>query len=384
MKRIHYIFFTLTYISKAFIDVLFVANDINTFNNFKYIFMICGIALLWFDKIFNEKNNPNKIRKKLFFKEYIYICSVILVFLCISMIRILISGRYTINTIMELVYLWLPVTYAYLLLNTLSEKEMDKYFNTLLLCFGIAYIVEISDKLTMANLSLISYAKSYSPFESNFMAGPALTLFLYFLYRRKKVNIIISFLFVLMTFKRLMVLFSIFILIYSIIFDIQKDVSKRTICFFKIFFVVSPIIIYYVLRPEYVNIINNQFNIDLDNILMGRYSILNTVIDSGYKSFGFGSTTAVAKELRPLDGHLHLDLIKIYLEVSIVGLIIFVNNLWKIAGTKRYAVMIILFDFFNLLTSHSLTGSFSWLLRYLILGSIVRDNYEKEKAYNDR
>ncbi|RGX08017.1 O-antigen ligase family protein [Paraclostridium sordellii] len=376
MNKIHYIFFTITFALKAFIDVIFVANDINKFNNTKYIFMVCAIILLWIDKKFNEKKNGKK--EQIFLKEYINIIIIILLFLFISMICILISGYYTTETVKEIFYLSIAPTYAFLLLNTISKKEMDLYFSTLLLCFGGAYSIEIFNELVSGKFELISFYDSYSPFESSFMAGPAMSLFIYFLYKKNRIKEIISFIFVFMTFKRLSLVFAILLIILSNIWDLSKKVNIKTINFLKIFFILMPIFIYFFLREPYISEINRQFNIDIDKILMGRSSILNSVIATGFNSYGYGSTTIVVKKLYPWAGNLHLDLVKIFMETSIVGLIVFVNNLWNIAGRNRFAIVVLLFEFLNLLTSHSLSGPFSWIMTYLIIGSISRDNCVKE------
>lgn len=386
MKNIHYILFTITFATKAITDGMFISRGINTpVDDLKYVFMIVAALLLIFEIKFTQKKNPGKRYQRLFIKEFNNINVIVIVFIFISLIKILISGKFTMETPKEIIYLWIPIIYAFLLLNKLSIKDVDKYFNTLLLCFIIGYGLEIYDKLSISNFFNISYSKSYSPFESAYMSGSFTSIFLYFLYRDKKLQSTISFIFVLMTFKRLSILFSVIMLITTKIFNMKKDVKKSTVTLFKLFFIVSPIIIYFYLRPEYIYKINTRFNIDLDEILMGRANIFNTVIDSGFKSYGYGSTTDLVLKIFPRDGHLHLDLVKIFMETTIVGLSIFVNNLWNVVGKNRYAVLIMLYQFFNILTSHSLRGSFSWTMIYLIIGIIAIDNSKvKEETYASR
>ena len=385
MKKIHYILFTLAFATKSFTDGMFVSRGINTpIDDMKYVLMALAVLILWFDKKFIEKNNPNIKYKRFFVKELRNINFIVLTLIFVSMIQILISGKYTLETVKEIVYLWIPGIYAYQLLNELSIDDMDKYFTTLLLCFSVGYFMEIYDKLTLNNFLHISYAKSYSPFESAYMSGSFTALFLYFLYRKNFMQSTISFIFILMTFKRLSIIFAIFMLAIFLIFNRQRNVSRKTINILKIFFILAPILIYFYLRPKYIYLIDTKFNVDLDKILMGRANIFNTVIDKGFESYGYGSTTDLVLSIFPQDGHLHLDLVKIFMETTILGLVVFVNNLWNIAGRNRYAVLIMLYQFLNILTSHSLRGSFSWNIIYLIVGMISIENYRKEHKYDIR
>lgn len=379
MNKIHYILFTMTFATKAITDGLYVSRKIDTpIDDLKYVFMILSILLLIFENRFIEKQNPKKIYKKFFVKELKNINIVIFIFTFISLISILINQNYTTETIKEIFYLWIPGIYAFLLLNKLSIKDMDKYFTTLLICFIFGYYLEIYDKLSISNFMDISYADSYSPFESAYVSGAFTSIFLYFLYRNSKLRSTISFIFVMLSFKRLSILFCIVISILYYVFDMKKNVCKKNIIIIKIIFIILPIIIYFYLRPQNIYYINTLFNIDLDKILMGRARIFNEVLESGFISYGYGSTTDLVLKIFPEDGHLHLDLVKIFMEMTVVGLIIFVNNIWNVAGRNRYAILIMMYEFLNLLTSHSLRGVFSWTITYLIIGIILKQSYRRE------
>lgn len=384
MKNIHYLLFLLAFISKAFFDVIFVENGIHSFDNIKYLFMLLDICLICYEENYKKKNNSNYKFKGIFYEEHKGIILVTLIFSLISMIEMVYLGTATIQTLKELFYLYIPGLYAFLLLNTLSENEINRYFNIMLVCFLGAYFIEISGKITLGNFESISYWDSYSPFESSYLAGPDISLFFYFLFKKDRIRTIISLIFVFMTFKRLAIVFACFMFILSKTCDLNKNVSKITIYFIKAFYIIIPVLIYYFMRPIYIDMLNAKFGIDFNHLVMSRDSIFNSVIDSGFQSYGYGSTTELVKKLYPTAGNLHLDLVKIFMETTIIGLVAFVNTLWNIAGTKRYSILIMLFCFFNLLTTHSIDGCFAWIITYLTIGTVKLQSNKKESLCYDR
>lgn len=74
-----------------------------------------------------------------------------------------------------------------------------------------------------------------------------------------------------------------------------------------------------------------------------------------------------------------MDLIRIYKETTIFGLAVFCFGYFKCAGDKRYTLIYMCFQFFNLLTSHSIYGAFNWILVFLTIGSITY--YSNEDSY---
>ena len=70
-----------------------------------------------------------------------------------------------------------------------------------------------------------------------------------------------------------------------------------------------------------------------------------------------------------------MDLVKIYMETGIIGLMVFINNYFNLVRNNLYNFFIMLTIFVTLLFSHSLTEPAYWAGIMLLLGSNI---YYKE------
>ena len=238
----------------------------------------------------------------------------------------------------------------------------------------IGYILEIGiDKFNISNILSIDFLNSYSPFESHYSAGTSIAMCAFFMYYRKnKVLGLLSLIFAFLTFKRAAVLFAILLLILPRIINVNKELGRKYINVIKIIFIFLTLIYFWLLLPTSSDIFFDIFGETQSNFTMTRSDFLNTLLNMGFKSSGFGSITDV------LGRGLEMDLISIFLETTIVGLIIFINGYWNCSGNTIYTVIYMFFQFSNLLTSHSLTNSFNWILAFLIIGCI---SYKKKEEF---
>ena len=68
---------------------------------------------------------------------------------------------------------------------------------------------------------------------------------------------------------------------------------------------------------------------------------------------------------------MEMDIVRLILEVTPLGAFLLINNMLDIAKKNRYCFIVMVYIIFNLITSHCLANMFSWLMLYLIIGTIT-------------
>ena len=361
--------FILMYAFRSFTDAIYVSKGIesNFLINIKYL--ILGVAILF--GIFQFKY---KKEKTIYNKELFNIIIVITTIVVISLVMIIISGKYYSSFLEGIVKLLLPVIYVYLVLNLFEFKDIYKCMcGTLILSF-IGYILEIGiNKFTINNFMKIDFLHSYSPFESHFSAGTSIAMCAFFMYYRKnKIFKYMSILFAILTFKRMAVIFALILLFLPRIIDVNKNIKRKYKNIIKIIFVILTLGYFWLLTPQASVIFEKIFGQSQTSMTMGRSDFLQSLLNMNFVSSGYGSIS------NTLGRGLEMDLISIYLETTIIGLIVFINGYWNCAGNKIYTFIYMMFQFLNLLVSHSLSNSFNWILAFLIIGCI---SYKKDKKF---
>ena len=360
------------YAFRSFTDAIYVSKGIesNFLINVKYL--ILGVAILF--GIFQLKY---KKEKNIYNKELLNVLTVIITFIFISLIMIIISGNFYSSLIEKTVKLILPIIYIYLILNIMKFEDIYKCMCGSLILSFLGYILEIGiNNFTISNFFKIDFSHSYSPFESHYSAGTAIAMCAFFMYYRKnKIFEYFSLIFAILTFKRMAVLFALLLLFLPKFINVNKDIKTKYKNIIKIIFVALTLLYLWLLMPQSSKLFENIFGENQTSMTMGRSDFLHNLMNMNFVSSGYGSIA------NTLGRGLEMDLISIFLETTIIGLIVFVNGYWNCAGNKVYTYLYMMFQFLNLLTSHSLSNSFNWILAFLIIGCIT---YKKEENFKSK
>lgn len=337
-------------------------------------YLICCIGIAYSIIVIKRKT-------KVFKYELNNVIIVSIVFLIISLIKVLVYGNFISRTFYELFFLLLPVTYAYFILNTLSYKIIERsMFAILVICF-IGYLVSLKMSIPMilTGLRTMSFSNSYSMLESHSFAGISIALALYYLYFRKnKMGMILSVLFVIMTFKRLAVITVIILIFLPKFIDSNKKVNKRILNVAKISIFVIGVLYFWAMVPSNLVLVDKVFNIDLKMLTMGRtYRFLYAYNGIGFRNGGLGATYTYLMNNYQMS--LEMEICKLILEVTPVGVAVFINNFYNTAKENVYCFIVMTYLFFNMITSHCLTSVFSWLIIYITFGMIEYKQYEVKR-----
>ena len=355
----------------------------NNYNDeYKYVILFIHISLLLM--VFIKKFLIFKNKKIFFIYELKQISFVMISFVIISLIYQIMLMDFKTYFIKEIFYMFIPCLYVFLLVNSEEKKNYSFYFNITLIIFSIFFFIEFKDILRLANILKISFINSYSPFESNIpFAGVFLVLYTYFLLNKNKKRAFLSFLLCFLSFKRVHVIYILLLPFIYLLFKNKVYVSKKVLNVTKIFFVFSPLLIEFIFSDYFSEWFYTVFNIDFEKFVMSRFSLINYVLDLNFKNYGLATTyyiTPPSSQIYNMMGNtaqfnMHCDLLRIYIETSIVGLAIFVNSYFNVAKDNIFKYILMLVYFFIMFSSHAITSFYTWILIYMFIAMF--DNKER-------
>ena len=339
------------------------------FGNLKYAMAWCFSAIYFLGSGLYEKRRLRGIGK-----EYLLIFGGITFLFAITAILQMINGfnSYAIN---EAVYYYTPLIFIIVYSQISDEQDVETILNYLFVLYVIVFLRNFAGQLTLANLKSISFANSYSPFESE-LAFVFLIFECFYLYMGKRKNAIISLILCILSFKRISMLAAIGFFIFSKWIVVKKAVNKKIVIVTTVVFVLLPVLTCLMLNDTLEAWFYQIFHVTLNEITLTRSSRIEAVINSGQIKYGLGSvTTYLTKYLNALHGsnfsnrNLHNDLVKIYLECGILGSIVFTYIYMKAASVSRMLFVMMCYIFFECYFNH-LFGAGStdiWILIYLIM-----------------
>lgn len=339
------------------------------FGNLKYAMAWCFSAIYFLGSGLYKKRRLRGIGK-----EYLLVFGGITFLFAITAILQMINGfnSYAIN---EAVYYYTPLIFIIVYSQISEEQDVETILNYLFVLYVIVFLKNFAGQLTLANLKSISFANSYSPFESE-LAFVFLIFECFYLYMGKRKNAIISLILCILSFKRISMLAAIVFFIFSKWIVVKKAVNKKMVIVTTVAFVLLPVLTCLMLNDTLEAWFYQTFHVTLNEITLTRSSRIEAVINSGQIKYGLGSvTTYLTKYLNALHGsnfsnrNLHNDLVKIYLECGILGSIVFTYIYMKAASVSRMLFVMMCYIFFECYFNH-LFGAGStdiWILIYLIM-----------------
>lgn len=365
LKKISIIVFCIAFFLQSFIDGYYIAHDMNPIflKSLKYGFFVLGIIL---------GVMCIKERELCYWKEAERIIGAILITFLISLVLIIINNG-DIGVTLEITFRFITaILYALVILNMFDLEMIYKLMVYVLVISIMGWIFEKGvDVFNVANFSAIAFADSSSPFESSYFAAPSINCCAFFMYYRKnKIISFLSWIFALLTFKRPAIIFSVIFLLVPLFINVDKKISKKIIVIGESLCVVFTIIWYNLLLYKNSELFMRIIGDTPIHFTQGRSLYLNRVLETGYQATGLGSTNNLV-------GHIiEMDLVQVYLETTVIGLIIFVFAYISAAGRNMYALILMVFQMFTCMTGSGLYNSFGWVPVFVTFGCI---NYKRNE-----
>lgn len=332
----------------------------------KYI--VCLIGISYSFSLMCSESNCKRFMKK----EMKRILMVPVFFLIISLLKIGQTHISSSRIINEIMFMVLPILYAYGLINTLKYKQIEKaMFGTLLISF-VGYILNVGlNPIDFVRaLANMNFGASESILESSQFAGTAIAVALYYLYyRRNKIGFFLSIMFVILTFKRLAIVVVIVLLFLPKVLDLTVPVKKNLFRFICLFVFFAGVVYFQLMLPENKEIVRHYFGSGFDKFTMSRYWRFSLIYDNpSYFNYGLGSTYDFLMERYNFT--LEMDICKLLMEVGYVAVFFFIYQYFYSVKRNLYCTVLMGYLFLNMITSHCLASMFTWIIVFLTVGTI--------------
>lgn len=313
--------------------------------HFKHILLSIAVFIFGWDLIDNRKN-----RCLVYEVKQILTCVGILYF--ITVIFQVKNMEFKSYSLGEVYYLIAPLLLVWIFFNYISLDRIANVIDVLFYASCIAFFVRFANTFSLAALKQISFIDSSSPFESD-MAQFFLLYCFYYFYTRQTWKSTISVILCFLCFKRFTLVMLIILLIINKFIPHHKKVPKIVLLIMMGLFIAAPFLVYAMCTDSFARWFYLQFGIDFDYFTMTRFQIINTVIDANLTNYGLGTVTNYLEQ-RGAAGQLnmHNDILRIYMECTIVGTITFTVQYFKIVKDNIFSFLVMLYAFMELFVAH--------------------------------
>ena len=290
---------------------------------------------------------------------------VVVVFSIVSVGAMLVNG-FQMHMFKDLFYIFFPMLLCFGIINVDKDGSLDYYIDLAFFSYVIYFIYGFrANSITL--ITTISFAESYSPWESG-MADVFFIAFYYYYVRNKKIRCGLAFIFNFLSFKRIHVVFSIGFLLFGWVFRVFKktDVNKVYLNCVKVFFMLSPIVINFLVSDEFAQWFNKTFtDLDYASFTMGRFDQIIAILNYDMSTRGLGVINYYLEEQNAFVKIMHCDLLRVYLETTIIGLVVFVNSYMNVTKKNIYSNILVVFFFVVMFSSTCIQNIFYWFLIFM-------------------
>ena len=329
-------------------------NNMN--DNFKYIFMVLVVVIGVVILLGNLHNPIYNI------DDLIHIMSVPLV---LGIITLIYSAMHGMKIVMmwDMFYLIIPYIMVFVIVSVDQNQNREFYFDCLLIGHIILFFYQFANILDLKHIKMISFVNSYSPYET--VTAHIYTLLFYYYYvKNKKLKCLLALFFGILSYKRLHVVFAVVVLLLGwSVRKVKVNVYMENIV--KLIFICSPLALYAMLTNQFASWFQSTFNIDFGRFTMGRFDQLREVITTDITNYGLGSIKYYLDNKGAYIDRLHCDIIRILIETSIIGLVVFVHAYFSVAKKNIYSLILMIFIFMIMFSSTVIDGFLGWFVVFL-------------------
>lgn len=373
-KKIKITFFDiLVYLSLTFLCMqFFVSNSVKVgfcvfFDSLgiKHILMIAVIVVAFISDF-----SKTKLQIKKFSREVKLVLLAVAIMVIISFIYMFFNGFS--NKWIEQVYFFvIPLLYAYAIFrNDYSVKRFKSVIDYCLIITSIYYTIFIISQLVSGNVIWeFNYIKSTGPFECE-VAHFYLLMYIFYTFNHNYTGRVVSALFCILAWKRLCLICLILITIAGFMRLRNKRIKFGYMIAVAVIFTVFPLITEYMLSPEFGQWFREFTGQEYTEFSNFRYYTVSTALSGNIPNQGLG--TYIMIKVPWYDGYvmanMHNDLMRLYLEVSIVGLFLYLL-LTGLTVKRRFSLFVILYLFIEMSGNHLIGngGIPYWFLAYSLI-----------------
>lgn len=328
-------------------------------------------------------------KKNLFVDEFMSAMFIVISFLSISLIIQARHGNFKTYLFSELLYNIIPPTLAFFWINTTQKDDLKKYFYIFLIRTILYFFLINGSNLNIQNIISINWKDSSSSIFEVPLAHDFLFLEIIFLYMKKPRIAAICMVLCILSFKRISFILSLLFFILYILFGKKTfgeknkniEVSKKTRVFVFIIMCITPFLLNWIISDSGISYFGTK-GIDLNKFTSGRVTLIQFVNSHiGYYN-GYGSSNNFLRTIGFKAGSMHCDILRLYYEVTMVGLGIFAYEMIKISKRKKIIFIMLIYIFMELFSSHFLDALSVWNL-FFMFAAFVYSKDENTIEYNN-
>lgn len=360
--KIRLLFFVLYNISFA----LYMAGIISRIYYILFILIFCAMnALVIIRQKRPVKNGLKELRLGIISMAVLFLLSIVM-----QILNNRIELSYVVGDLFRMV---MPIVSAFLLANTFDKDEIGLCFDVLLIRFILQFLLINASHLSIGNILAISWSNSSSIMESS-LAHDFIVLEMLYLMLNKQKKAFLCMIFCMLSMKRISFIAAPLLFIFSK--SIQPNsVNRRLLSVIKIITIISPIIVVWLYKKETQEFLQTSFNINLNAITSGRVQIYNLLQRNIGHYNGLGSSNAFLGEYArstfntTWNGVLHNDILRLFLETTIIGVAVYVRNFFEIIKNNKWLFLMGLYLIVVAITSHIFNYFSVWVTFYMAVMS---------------
>lgn len=265
----------------------------------------------------------------------------------------------------EFYFLITPIIFIYCLFNLFSRKELERWMDAMFYFASIVFvgryvILQHSDFTVSSFIQMFDwrnlFVESISPLGSESETGILMMIFdVYYIFKNDKRKIVIASILTFFGYKRFVCLFMLLFLIASPYINRGKKPKYFIVVTTIIVFLFLPSTVYIMCTDEFADWFESRYGVNFNEFTMTRFYIINMVIDANLTNYGLGTVTHYLEVLgNQGQTNMHNDILRIYMETTIIGSIVFTYCFFKITTKNIYSYILMLFMFVELYVAHFL------------------------------
>lgn len=334
-------------------------------NNIKYISLVFAILIMLF---FCIKDGVKIVLLKPYKRFLILILSITI----FTMFKNIYYDTYYIEFLKEILFIFIPLLFA-ILITSFNSIKLERILNIIFYIYLISFIFIFATKFNLTNLKSINFLGSYSPFESKFCIDFSL-LSIYFFNLKSMKKFYVSFLLMLLTLNRMIIIATIFYLLMKICkFDKLQYKILKTIAYITSGAIIFVSIFMYNDRLE--QWIFNNLSISLDQLTSGRSDFLYWITSNNEfaaKGFGYSTNFLSSNGVMEAFNVVHGDFLKVYLELGIIFLFIFIGIFINISSKNKEIMCIVIYLIICMGFNHILDYIDHLTIIFLLIGWLYK------------
>lgn len=338
----------------------------------RYILIpVLALPVIWY--LYRTRT---RFLKTNFARPFFHMIGLCVFLSAISIVLMMAKNVWNLAFVKEILFMILPMLMAWTLLAFSNKHDCNFIIDCFFYFTTATFFIRYGLTLSLSGIGSVSFRDSFSPYESE-LVDIFLPLSFYYMFGNKRLfKAIISILLCWLSMKRIHELFLLLYIVLFIITFLFPSFRKhlyygRLPKFLEIIFIVFvcafPILLVSALSTDVLNTFMIQnFGISFNAFMLGRESMYRAILSNADGIAGLGSTRAISVIL--FGGNdMHSDILRLYLETTLVGLVAYVLMFFSLMKRKWILVLYLGFVLAVMLVSPIITSTIGFTCIYVIL-----------------